>query len=647
MNSLGLMLMAAAFISSLIANNAAYEEIAPENPKDRQYKDSILSSPAYPPIPSVVQKRASAPEPQSIKTIIEGQLYCYQPIFSGGDGYVGLAGCDYEASYDVFYRISFNVNKVHLCITAPSGVTQGGISWDYLRLRPCVINDPNQQWMVSDMSFHSLDKRFRIKHFKDFLYISKNPKDYYDHSLSSEMTNWLKLVARPHNFGVQTTVAWDLWTLEKIYRYYLRDDASVEDAYPLYYNASTSHIASYDVSTGKKICLQSNSRIVDNWNWASWVNCNDEDATQETSWESMFMDKDGGALIDSNGHFLRVTRYGSQWGVPYTVSPTYMQTETQYSPTSLFVLDRDFIRWQDLVNGNYGNNLVFCPAPGISALKVQSHLPPNFNLTEEWMRRLYLIASSSGAGEFLVGVCGTCLLHSLQVIAELQHNYPRGPSPLGYFFDAGMGVNPFISFYWRYPYLYTALHNIAMYHILTLNPAEDVHTRSARALRITISTMLPQYRWTHSVTALERIDMEALLRQMLNARRGSIFIAAISQRRPDGRIVGHVAPVISMGGGAIVVPVNLIGGITYERFVNLLSVQRSPWEIMQQLQTYPDVESLTIFELGFNVDTPLNVGISDNNCTGDGDDRRGNRKYMLEFDVNTCTTSTGRCALPR
>ncbi|MGE8767205.1 DUF1561 family protein, partial [Leptospira interrogans] len=53
---------------------------------------------------------------------------------------------------------------------------------------------------------------------------------------------------------------------------------------------------------------------------------------------------------------------------------------------------------------------------------VKRTLPPGFQLTEEWIRRLYDITNSTlSAGEVQIhGICGVCLLHTFQMLAELQ-----------------------------------------------------------------------------------------------------------------------------------------------------------------------------------------------------------------------------------
>ncbi|EMK08673.1 hypothetical protein LEP1GSC166_1260 [Leptospira kirschneri] len=97
----------------------------------------------------------------------DGGKFCYDPIFSGGESYVIIEQCwelhVKNARYDVFQRISYNVNNTWLCITAPATVVKGNAKWDYVNLRPCAINDPLQRWIVKENSFWTADGLYRLK----------------------------------------------------------------------------------------------------------------------------------------------------------------------------------------------------------------------------------------------------------------------------------------------------------------------------------------------------------------------------------------------------------------------------------------------------------------------------------------------------
>ncbi|WP_033108462.1 DUF1561 family protein, partial [Leptospira interrogans] len=144
---------------------------------------------------SIAQKPTDQPKDKSIQVVMhDGSKYCYSPVFTKGEGYVWIDYCrdkTAKARYDVFQRISYNINNTWLCITAPETVVKGEETWNYVNLRPCTINDPLQRWIVKDNSFWTANGRYRLKDTNWYGYISRNPGDRYDHTLDSSMNDWV------------------------------------------------------------------------------------------------------------------------------------------------------------------------------------------------------------------------------------------------------------------------------------------------------------------------------------------------------------------------------------------------------------------------------------------------------------------------
>ncbi|EMN59826.1 hypothetical protein LEP1GSC090_0068 [Leptospira borgpetersenii serovar Javanica str. MK146] len=62
----------------------------------------------------------------------------------------------------------------------------------------------------------------------------------------------------------------------------------------------------------------------------------------------------------------------------------------------MFVVDRGLLDWIRYTTGNLGKTEQYCPAGYRSVYKrVKRTLPPDFQLSDDWIRRLYEIAVST------------------------------------------------------------------------------------------------------------------------------------------------------------------------------------------------------------------------------------------------------------
>ncbi|MBE8431941.1 DUF1561 family protein, partial [Leptospira interrogans serovar Pomona] len=264
-----------------------------------------------------------------------------------------------NARYDVFQRISYNINDTWLCITVPESVVKGETNWDYVHLKPCTINDPLQRWIVKENSFWTADERYRLKDYNWYAYISKNSGDYYNHTLDSSMSDWINTVATPGNISILTSIAWNLGSN----RYFIRSGGSDKNTTPIYYNPESGHLAQYNPESGSLYCMYSRVGSY-NWNWVTWALCNDASISKDNPayWNVYLATEEGGMIMDYQGNALRVTRYGSNWGVAYTAKLSYLKKDTTYSPTSLFIVDRDLLNWVRYTASNLGKTDQYCPA---------------------------------------------------------------------------------------------------------------------------------------------------------------------------------------------------------------------------------------------------------------------------------------------
>ncbi|WP_039947324.1 DUF1561 domain-containing protein [Leptospira alstonii] len=595
---------------------------------------------------SIVQKPADKPKDKPIKVVMQaGGKFCYAPTFSGGESYIQIQPCWKQgaanARYDVFQRISYYIKDTWLCVTAPEGVIKGEAVWDYVNLRPCVINEPRQRWILKDNSFWTADGFYRLKDTNAYGYISRNSKDNYNHTLDSSMDDWTKTVATPGNISIKTFIAWNLG----IERYFINSKGSEKNTTSIYYNPESGHLAQYNPANGSLYCMY--SKVNDNkWNWVQWGLCSDAAISKDNPayWNVQLETDEGGMITDYKGNVLRVTRYGSNWGVAYAAKPSYLEKDTANSPTSLFTVDKNLLDWARYTAGNLGKTGQYCPAGNKGSLaykRVKRTLPSDFQLTDEWIRRLFAIAVSVGpVGEGDAhGMCGVCLLHSFQMIAELQEYHSQGPLQSGgYFFDTNFNVDPFVSFGQRYPLLDMLLTDIPRIY----GPA---NRRTVQLALASARTMLPQYNWILSNEYSTRSAIRSHINTLINSPTGSIWLGLLWQRDTDGTISGHAVPILRTSQGIVVITTNSYSYSFwpgFDLFRNDLTPTSDPLQVINRLESSRTLTGFTTIQLAGVYHNTFDFVIANRNCTGEGEDRRGTGEYPTGASVNQCPEE-GRC----
>ncbi|EYS94611.1 DUF1561 family protein [Bartonella bacilliformis] len=625
------------------------------------------------PVPGVIQKPPDHPHDKAIHIKVHtGGEYCYTPTFTEGMGYIYIDNCSsstVKARYDLFQRVAWNINDTWLCMTAPDSVTgidkNSTADWGYLLLKPCVTNDQNQRWIIKDEGFYTANEKFRVKDTHWYAYISKDPRASYDHQLTFEMKNWSSTVSPPGNISLKTYVS---WLYVSIYPplfvlYYLQNDSSSasKTPLPLYYNPENGHIAQYYDSSGSLYCMVSQQSSSDPWNWVKWKPCTDKSSAKKDAyfWDLSQIAEREGFILDYRGNPLRVTQYGTHWGVPYTATKSYILKDTTNSPTSKFMLSSDFEQWNRYVNGNLGKTLPFCPAPGkkgsilqTSQTRKELSLPPDFTLSDAWIQRLFQIARSTVDGTERIGFCGVCMLHTSQMLAELQENYqaPTYQDRAGYFFNTQAGVNPFNSLRSRFAGLATRLEMTEVFSETPYTPTEDRHERANRASSIMISTLLPDYMWRSSNVARQPSEVARTLFTLLQRPAGTIgFVVVVRDNAGHTGYVAHAQPVLNTSQGLILIPTNA-PQLSFEEFSQLLTPIPATQQGLGGLVSYLSVRgtqpirSVSTFEMVSLTLPSLNVYMSQYNCTGEGDHRRGSGQLPSTSSINECASGRGRCS---
>lgn len=602
---------------------------------------------------SIIQKPTDTPKDVPIKIVAyDGSELCFAPIFTQGESYIQLQQCleknVIKARYDVFERIAYKIENVWLCITLPKNVIQGNAQWDYVHLEPCAINNPAQRWIVKENAFWSADGKYRLKEYQWQVSISKDSKANYNHTLDPSMREWINTIATPGNMSIKTFIAWDYNSEGVKKRYYLKKNHSVNFYSPLYYNPQNGHIAQYNSKNGFLYCMRSQMGT-HKWNWIDWYWCDDEtlnDGNNSTYWDISFVTKQGGIIKDHKDNALRVAQKGSDWGVPYTTKIHYLQGNTTNSPTSIFFFNKDLQDWISYVNKNRGEMLPYCPAPGVQTIKTKTirkhYLPSNFKLDQAWIERLYNIATSTQTQERFANTCGSCLLQSFQMIAELQEHYPQKPIQNGgYFFDTMPNTNPFISFHQRFPLLHDTLENILRWYSYPIVTGENTMLSLQRLAYTSAVSILPLYDWEQSQIFFNQIDIITHLQTLLNSPIGTIWLAIA--HRDDVSKTLHIVPIVRAVDGLAIIQTSVIN-TTLSAFRDHLNSTTNIDTIYKKLSLEKIIDGFFTMRLKYSYPQTNNfdLSLSTKDCSGSAENRRGNALFPNFSSINQCWTK--RCA---
>ncbi|MGH1601184.1 DUF1561 family protein [Campylobacter majalis] len=632
--------------------------------------------------PTPSQALADKPKDKQIQVRVAGnKKLCYAPKFSSSfdnGSYLQLVDCSSKeaiaARYDVFGRLAFNINDTWFCITAPEEVANGAIGQDYAYLSPCAINLSTQRYKVMSDSFYSNDSFYSLKDDGKYVYAARFLDRKLDaHIIDNEMKEWLNTNATPAGLNLAMYLQWNADGV----KYYIHNGFSSTDFGVLYYNLQNGYIASYDKFSPTISCLNSNVGTKD-WAWAWWDKCSDAKAPSISKnlayFRPVLIGNGKVAMRDRAGNYLRLTRYGIHWGQLYTARLEFLNKDTQNSPTSEFFVHLSMQDWMRFIGGNEGDNLPFCPAPGftiksniglgqnvnfdsnfsqkpkVSLMKNKS-LNPNLTQNQDridievWEPRLLSIVRSTTPESPVVGICGTCLLHAYQIIAEILEDpfHPRANG--GYFFNTEANVDPFISFRARNSLLFGTLADIAQYYSLPVRVEADIFTNSVNLAFASSIQMLPQYDWAMVGQSQTSGGIDEILARIFQEPVGSIYLAMLSRTAPgDTQPSGHASVMLRTSTGVRVIPTNAPNIDLRDLRIymqNTTNVAHLRHMLGDMGSTVANVNALAVLRVGEVYQNTFNYVISFDNCTGFGDHRRGNARLPSADAVNQC--ASGRC----
>ena len=312
-----------------------------------------------------------------------------------------------------------------------------------------------------------------------------------------------------------------------------------------------------------------------------------------------------------------------------------------------FVKNADAVNLNANFNANSNGNS--SATSGANLNKPILQLPIDFNLSA-WVARLLQIIGTTNdeALATRTGICGTCMLHSYQIIAEFMHYHNSPPLGGGYFFDAVPNTNPFTSFQNRNPLLYDTLSDIVDYYGRTnLIGHTEIFTNTVEVAFASSISMLPQYEWNLIGSASTTREINALLSNIFNvAQPGAMYFTVLMRYVPETRdIRGHAVVTIRASTGFIVIPTN-IRGISLNSLRAYTQLATTPQELQERFTMRLTGSPLNLVALAFiEVREPFNLpfasALSFQDCGGFGEDRRGNAALPRASTLNQC--SSGRC----
>lgn len=308
-----------------------------------------------------------------------------------------------------------------------------------------------------------------------------------------------------------------------------------------------------------------------------------------------------------------------------------------------------FVKNADNVNLSTNFNANFSGNSRANLNKPTLQLPIDFNLSA-WVARLLQIIGTTNEEALATrtGICGTCMLHSYQIIAEFMHYHNSPPLGGGYFFDALPNTNPFTSFQNRNPLLYDTMSDIVDYYGRTnLIGHTEIFTNTVEVAFASSISMLPQYEWNLIASASTTREINALLSNIFNvAQPGAMYFTVLMRYVPETRdIRGHAVVTIRASTGFIVIPTN-IRGISLNSLRAYTRLATTPQELQERFTMRLTGSPLNLVALAFiEVREPFNLpfasALSFQDCGGFGEDRRGNAALPRASTLNQC--SSGRC----
>lgn len=231
-------------------------------------------------------------------TTHDGNKWCFNPTLTadfvsyyGGQLSLGVSNCTDDAfnkaTLDITGRLTYYWGGINYCVTAPKTVTEGSSNWDWIRLNPCDLQDPNQRWSLYKGKLYSGNSKMYIQDWKYYAILSKNNSGY-DSTLdvSRMSSDFFTKTSAPQDHQSEIKLGW-VWRGTTYYpTFALAQPWSSIYSTRTYYDSKTGQFfllttdsqAFVPVRTPKMKCLVSNEiSSKAQWDWANWELCNQRD----------------------------------------------------------------------------------------------------------------------------------------------------------------------------------------------------------------------------------------------------------------------------------------------------------------------------------------------------------------------------------
>ena len=275
-------------------------------------------------------------------------------------------------------------------------------------------------------------------------------------------------------------------------------------------------------------------------------------------------------------------------------------------------------------------------------------LPPDFDLSAWEQRLLQIINTTNRDGmSQLQGICGVCMLQSYQIIAEFMHYHNSPPTSGGYFFDTAPNTNPFVSFQRRHSMLHDTLADIEDYYAIAPTAASRVFLNSMNTAMASSISMLPQYDWSLFGASANDEGITSLMQRTFDeSRTGDMYLAFLLLFLPEREtITGHTVVIVRTSEGIVMIPTN-IRALSLDALRRYMQVATNTDELRTRLTARARgrtsiLAGLGLIEVREAPNLPFASALSFSDCSGEGDDRRGNNAIPSAATLNQC--ASGRC----